>query len=68
MNCTDCMSRNGYCPKDCKKTNADRIRSMTDEELASFIANTEFAKCNYRLVDHSDIDRWYNWLKEEVKE
>ena len=35
MDCADCMSFNGYCPADCKtKTNADRIRAMSDEELA----------------------------------
>ena len=48
--CKDCV------PK--KKTNADRIRSMSDEELAEFLSvrcniGIEFVKC---------------WLRSEVEE
>lgn len=48
-----------------KKTNADRIRTMTDEELAEFIATNEI--CVY---DHGkdDIDDILKWLQSEVEE
>lgn len=43
-----------------KKTNADRIRAMTDEELAKFIAE--------RNPDLPDVFAEYvlEWLKKEV--
>ena len=37
------------------KTNADRIRNMTDEELASFLGDLDF-KC------------WLEWLKAPVED
>jgi hypothetical protein len=39
-----------------KKTNADRIRNMTDEELAEI-----FAQYNISL----DKDGWLEWLRAE---
>ena len=39
-------------------TNGDRIRAMTDEELA------EYLDINYPLY-YTD---WLNWLKQEVKD
>ena len=41
-------------------TNADRIRSMTDEELAEILHN---AGGNWYSEEY-----WLNWLKEEVKD
>ena len=41
------------------KTNADRIRSMTDEELAEWISSEPPCKSQ---------EWWNNWLKQEVKE
>lgn len=38
-------------------TNADRIRSMTDEELAYFMANIEPCR----------ESAWLDWLKQEVE-
>lgn len=48
---------------DCKKpmTNADRIRSMSDEELAEFLAN--FAWDNEPTKKET-----YEWLQSEVEE
>lgn len=51
------------------RTNADRIRSMTDEELADVIAegfcSGRLDKCdNYKRCTDCTLD----WLKEEVKE
>ena len=52
-------------------TNADRIRAMTDEELADFICNTTGA-CNRcygtelcTLVD-GRANRLLKWLKQEA--
>ena len=48
------------------KTNADRIRSMTDEELALFIHNAEAQAAETELVSY--VNEWLDWLKEEAKE
>ena len=58
-------------------TNADRIRSMTDEELAFFIAKQRFAAVN-PMADKFEIDvtlafiegckNALYWLTEEVAE
>ena len=47
-------------------TNADRIRQMTDEELAEWLT---------RITDDAQLDartrcdyQWDEWLKEEVEE
>ena len=42
-----------------KITNADRIRSMTDEELADWLIMNG---------NGTDYETWLNWLKQEVKE
>lgn len=44
-------------------TNADRIRSMTDEELAGFIS--------MQIIDRNigvPVESWLDWLKQEVKD
>ena len=57
------------CNKDCpsykkfthKKNNADRIRSMSDEELAEFIRD--------QIIDRNigiPTETWLDWLKQEV--
>lgn len=56
-------------------TNADRIRAMTDEELAEFMADTcdcgeacpVFPKCQYDTWRECE-DRFLVWLKQEVKD
>lgn len=43
-------------------TNADKIRAMTDEELADFL---------HRKMDAAVVrgwKSWIDWLKQEVKE
>lgn len=43
-------------------TNADKIRSMTDEELAEFIY--------IQIIDRNigvPVEAWLDWLKREVK-
>lgn len=70
MDCADCMSWNGYCPADCEpKTNADRIRSMTDEELADWVANLHcphYEDDDYTCDDCEEC--WRDWLKQEVND
>lgn len=63
------------------KTNADRIRAMTDEELAKFIEFVSLG-CDYMFPDCPAHDScklvcdqmyacrkgWLDWLKQEAKE
>ena len=44
------------------KTNADHIRSMTDEELAEFLCRVDARK------GYSDIIVWGHWIKQPYKE
>ena len=59
------------------KTNADRIRNMTDEELAEFLVYTQstikecmigVADCKYENTDKDCKDCFLEWLQAEVKE
>ena len=60
-----------YNPRNSKPiTNADRIRSMTDEKLADFLAGIEHDTCcapTY-LGNGTYIENWLDWLKQEAKE
>lgn len=56
-NCPGCFEGSHYRPKPI--TNADRIRAMTDEELAE-----ELRLCGDGVWAYED---WLDWLKEEVK-
>ena len=71
------------CPYFCQKTNADRIRAMSDEELAEFlvVANPTNCidcafSCGWRCQpdrqDYSDTEKCVEgkkrWLKQPVKE
>ena len=49
----------GYTPI----TNADRIRAMTDEEMAEFIAD-DLIEPGYNTREKT-VKMWLNWLKEE---
>ena len=58
------------------RTNADRIRCMSDEELAEFLDRWEMGDIDYSKTfcdlcegqyDCHD-DCWLDWLKQEVKE
>lgn len=58
-------------------TNADHIRTMTDEELTIFLAETSrcsewcnlYEKCKTKTHDSYSVclETWYEWLKEEYK-
>lgn len=64
-----------YTEESWRKTNADRIRSSSDEELAERLAIlTDCMDCPCRdpydqcdTVDGSCKKQWLNWLKEEAR-
>ena len=47
-----------------KITNADRIRAMSDEELADFLYETE---TQYIPIDLLVENNWLEWLESEVE-
>lgn len=52
------------------KSNADHIRSMTNEELAEFLCKV---KSDYQWSDHEfpseeEYGEWVEWLQSEVEE
>lgn len=53
------------------QTNADRIRAMTDEELARWIATTADDNCpdtaHERYCDNRCGECWLDWLKSPVE-
>lgn len=50
------------------KTNADRIRSMEDEELATRIKCPKTTPCIHLEDDYPCVNCKLDWLREEVKE
>jgi hypothetical protein len=53
-----------------KPTNADKIRAMTDDDLAKYLAWLEDPQACYVWELYGDTDRiteWLDWLKEEVE-
>ena len=70
-----------YTHDDWKKTNADRLRSLSDEELAEFFAQQEYRKpvfdgwlplCNHvmgpRMCHENGCEKcWLDWWKEEAE-
>ena len=52
-----------------KTTNADRIRAMTDEELAEWMATIEkkcYARCGVKSNFKRFNNQWLDWLKAPV--
>ena len=56
------------------KTNADKIRSMTDEELAEWFHRIQYDVSDYYCGGHSceptlptGKESWLDWLKEEAQ-
>lgn len=79
----DCPQDNLYSESEAKhtfspsepKTNADRIRAMTDEELARWISETKITGCPGDLTYTETMcdvlscyDCWLEWLKAEATE
>ena len=67
-NCRGCFEGSHYKPKPI--TNADRIRAMTDEELAELIGtdqrNGGCPNGGARNCQESCVKCWLDWLREEV--
>lgn len=57
--CNSCFSYDKFIP--IAITNADRIRSMSDEELAEFLAN-------FAWDNEPGVDETFKWLQSEVEE
>ena len=87
IKCCHTCARNPYtcnawhkCEEDCEgykpqiKTNADHIRSMSDEELAEWldsisVCNFIYGRCIHLFGDGIDCKQcMMEWLKAEVKE
>lgn len=51
-----------------KQTNADRIRQMTDEEMAKWANDYNFTCPPVECKDHQCEECWLYWLKQEVSE
>ena len=78
--CSDCLGGTHFKPR--TKTNADRIRSMSDEELAEFLDDTTNCYCfpctrdinnleHYEKCKHesgSCEKEWLEWLKGDTDE
>lgn len=66
-----CMTYAHYLEERKPMTNADRIRSMTDEELAEFLETVNSCSCSFAMgkspCDADGCPCWIEWLKEEVK-
>lgn len=45
-----------------RPSNADRIRSMSDEELAEFLGDND---SNFPIGDHRKM--WLDWLRQEAE-
>lgn len=66
--CGTCESLEGVPVKYRKKTNADRIRNMTDEELAKTISGDAiYPWCTEGPCYESCTDCVLAWLKQEVE-
>ena len=57
------------CRCDSRHTNADRIRSMTDEELAGLLKEVkeDYQWANPDYPDCEDCGEWLNWLQSEAE-
>lgn len=61
-----------YCGISKKQTNADRIRSMSDEELAEFMCHNvsngtvNCAFCGAKEFCRMGHNGWLDWLRQEV--
>lgn len=55
-------------PKEAKpKTNADRIRAMSDEELAKHFSGL-ICDINEGVEYHANPNRWLEWLRQPVED
>ena len=57
----------GRCRQKEPMTNADRIRAMSDEELARFIANQRGKYCNFKDPSEEEYPKVLDWLRSPVE-
>lgn len=52
-----------------KKTNADKIRAMSDEKLAEWLLSISTAECPFCWDCQADtcLKCWYKWLKQTAE-
>ena len=70
--CTICENGNRFEPK--SMTNAQKIRSMTDEELAEWFLKIQYDVSDYYCGGHSceptlptGKESWLYWLRQEAE-
>ena len=72
INCNSYFNFDELCGQKIEKTNGDRIRSMSDEELAEFLDTVNNCTCSFAMgkspCDANDCPCWLYWLKQEVKD
>ena len=63
-----------FCTNCTPQTNADRVRAMTDEELAEWFHRIQYDVSDYYCGCHSceptlptGKERWLGWLKQEAQ-
>ena len=69
--CAECAADDYFLWMGKKQTNADKIRQMSDEELAEYL-NNELDACCGKPCDWNDPSTdcdtcWLDWLKQEVE-
>lgn len=74
-NCKNCKNQDCFwvgaddddiCDEYLPKTNADKIRTMSDEELAEFLGNTKAFCCRDRDPSEEFTAEFKTWLKQEA--
>ena len=63
----DRLIANGVTVQKPINTNADRIRSMSDEELAYYLASL-MIDVRKGVAYSTNEDRWFNWLQHPTEE
>lgn len=72
--CLDYDGRNCRRNRTVEPTNADRLRAMSDEELAEFFEDTTFCdscsifKNECGTEKYSCKQRWLDWLRQEAQD
>lgn len=56
-----------YTEQEHKPTKADRIRAMTDEELADWISNFVYEIGSGEVAYSDDTDQWLFWLQQPAE-
>ena len=69
--CSNCYGASNW--EEIKQTNADRIRSMTDEELAELLPGKSAWNCPPNTKEKGGcrasgcVSCWLDWLKQEAE-